>query len=179
VDRLNAIIEDLLALSRIEQENENKVIKFEPVKIADVFQAAIQLCRPKAEKQSIQIHFECEQDATALFDPTLIEQAVVNLLDNAIKFSEPESAIQVKSHQQDDQIIISVQDQGIGIAQKHLSRLFERFYRVDKARSRRMGGTGLGLSIVKHIAQAHGGHVSVQSKLGEGSRFSIYLPQKS
>jgi two-component system phosphate regulon sensor histidine kinase PhoR len=179
VDRLNAIIEDLLALSRIEQENENKVIKFEPVKIADVFQAAIQLCRPKAEKQDIRIHFECEQDVAAFFDPTLIEQAVVNLLDNAIKFSEPESLIQVESHQQDDQVIISVQDQGIGIAQKHLPRLFERFYRVDKARSRRMGGTGLGLAIVKHIAQAHGGHVSVESKLGEGSRFSIHLPQKS
>ncbi len=179
VDRLNAIIEDLLALSRIEQEDENKVIKFEPVKIADVFQAAIQLCRPKAEEQGIRIHFECEQDTTALFDPTLIEQAVVNLLDNAIKFSEPESLIQVESHQQEDQIIISVLDQGIGIAQKHLPRLFERFYRVDKARSRRMGGTGLGLAIVKHIAQAHGGHVSVQSKLGEGSRFSIHLPQKS
>ncbi|MGD9415649.1 MAG: ATP-binding protein, partial [Desulfobacterales bacterium] len=115
----------------------------------------------------------------AFFDPTLIEQAVVNLLDNSIKFSEPESLIQVESHQQDDQIIISVLDQGIGIAQKHLPRLFERFYRVDKARSRRMGGTGLGLAIVKHIAQAHGGHVSVESKLGEGSRFSIHLPQKS
>jgi two-component system phosphate regulon sensor histidine kinase PhoR len=179
VDRLNAIIEDLLALSRIEQEDENKVIKFEPVKIADVFQAAIQLCRPKAEERGIRIHFKCEQDTTAFFDPTLIEQAVVNLLDNSIKFSEPESLIQVESHQQDDQIIISVLDQGIGIAQKHLPRLFERFYRVDKARSRRMGGTGLGLAIVKHIAQAHGGHVSVESKLGEGSRFSIHLPQKS
>ncbi len=179
VDRLNAIIEDLLALSRIEQEDESKQIQFEPVQIADVFQAAIQLCRPKAEKQNIRINFECEKDTTATFDPTLIEQAIVNLLDNAIKFSEPESTIQVKSHHQDDRMIISVQDHGIGIAQKHLPRLFERFYRVDKARSRSMGGTGLGLAIVKHIAQAHGGHVSVESKLGEGSRFSIHLPQNA
>jgi two-component system phosphate regulon sensor histidine kinase PhoR len=168
VDRLDAIIEDLLALSRIEQENEKKEIKFESVKIVDVFQAAIQLCMPKAEKQSIRIDIDCEKDITAIFDPTLIEQAVVNLLDNAIKFSEPQSTIHV-----------SVQDHGIGIAQKHLPRLFERFYRVDKARSRSMGGTGLGLAIVKHIAQAHGGHVAVESKLGEGSRFSIHLPQKN
>jgi two-component system phosphate regulon sensor histidine kinase PhoR len=178
VDRLDAIIEDLLALSRIEQEDEKKKIKFESVKIADVFQAAIQLCRPKAEKQNIRIDLDCEKDTTAFFDPTLIEQAVVNLLDNAIKFSEPQSTIHVKSHRHEDEMIISVQDHGIGIAQKHLPRLFERFYRIDKARSRNMGGTGLGLAIVKHIAQAHGGHVSVDSKLGEGSRFSIHLPQK-
>ncbi|MGD8492662.1 MAG: ATP-binding protein, partial [Desulfobacterales bacterium] len=179
VDRLDAIIEDLLALSRIEQENEKKEIKFESVKIVDVFQAAIQLCMPKAEKQSIRIDIDCEKDITAIFDPTLIEQAVVNLLDNAIKFSEPQSTIHVKFHRHEDEMIISVQDHGIGIAQKHLPRLFERFYRVDKARSRSMGGTGLGLAIVKHIAQAHGGHVAVESKLGEGSRFSIHLPQKN
>ena len=178
VDRLNAIIEDLLALSRIEQEDESKEILFEPVEIVDVFQSAIQLCRPKAEKQNINIELDCQENTTAIFDPTLIEQAVVNLLDNAIKFSDPDSTINVKSYHQDDQIIISVEDQGIGIAQKHLPRLFERFYRVDKARSRSMGGTGLGLAIVKHIAQAHGGHVLVESKLGNGSRFSIHLPQK-
>jgi two-component system phosphate regulon sensor histidine kinase PhoR len=178
VDRLNAIIEDLLALSRIEQEDESKEIQFEPVKLADVFQSAIQLCRPKAEKQNINIDLDCQENTTAIFDPTLIEQAIVNLLDNAIKFSDPDSMINVKSYHQDNQVIISVEDQGIGIAQKHLPRLFERFYRVDKARSRSMGGTGLGLAIVKHIAQAHGGHVSVESKLGKGSRFSIHLPQK-
>ncbi len=178
VDRLNAIIEDLLALSRIEQEDESKEIQFEPVKMTDVVQAAIQLCRSKAQEKNIHIDLDCDKDAIAMFDPTLIEQAVVNLLDNAIKFSEPESTIQVTSHRDEDQMVIGVQDQGIGIAQKHLPRLFERFYRVDKARSRSMGGTGLGLAIVKHIAQAHGGHVAVDSKLGEGSRFSIHLPQK-
>jgi two-component system phosphate regulon sensor histidine kinase PhoR len=177
VDRLNAIIEDLLALSRIEQEDEGKEIKFESVNIADVFQAAIQLCRPKAEEKNIRIDLEGEKETQAVLDPTLIEQAVVNLLDNAIKCSEPESWVVVRFHRQNSEMIISVQDHGIGIAQKHLPRLFERFYRVDKARSRNMGGTGLGLAIVKHIAQAHGGHVEVESKLGEGSRFSIHLPQ--
>ena len=177
VDRLNVIIEDLLTLSRIEQEDESKEINREKVNLADVFQAAIQICRPKAEEKQIHIELDCEKDTIAIFDPTLIEQAMVNLLDNALKYSEPQSTVLVKSHQQNSEVIISVQDHGIGIAQKHLPRLFERFYRVDKARSRNMGGTGLGLAIVKHIAQAHGGHVTVESKLGEGSRFRIHLPQ--
>jgi two-component system phosphate regulon sensor histidine kinase PhoR len=178
VDRLNAIIEDLLTLSRIEQEDESKEINRVKVNLADAFQAAIQVCRPKAEEKHIHIDLDCEKDTTAIFDPTLIEQAVVNLLDNALKYSEPQSTVLVKSHQQNSEVIISVQDHGIGIAQKHLPRLFERFYRVDKARSRNMGGTGLGLAIVKHIAQAHGGYVKVESKLGEGSCFGIHLPQK-
>jgi two-component system phosphate regulon sensor histidine kinase PhoR len=177
VDRLNSIIEDLLALSRIEKEDERKEIDFRQVKIEDTFKAAIQLCRPKAEEKKIRIDLDCEKDATAIFDPDLIEQAVVNLLDNALKYSEPQSTVLLESHQQNSELIISVQDHGIGIAQKHLPRLFERFYRVDKARSRNMGGTGLGLAIVKHIADAHGGYATVDSKLGEGSRFSIHLPK--
>jgi two-component system phosphate regulon sensor histidine kinase PhoR len=177
VDRLNAIIEDLLALSRIEQENERKEINFQQAKIEDIFQAAIQLCRAKAEEKKIRIDFDCEKDASAIFDSTLIEQAVVNLLDNALKYSEPQSTVLLKSELQNSEMIISVEDHGIGIAQKHLPRLFERFYRVDKSRSRKEGGTGLGLAIVKHIAHAHGGHVAVESKIGEGSRFSIHLPQ--
>ncbi|MGD9225327.1 MAG: ATP-binding protein [Desulfobacterales bacterium] len=177
VDRLNAIIEDLLALSRIEQEDQRKEINFQQAKIEAVFQAAIQLCRPKAEEKKIRIDLDCEKYAAATFDPTLIEQAVVNLLDNALKYSEPQSTVLLKSDLQDSEMIISVQDHGIGIAQKHLPRLFERFYRVDKSRSRKEGGTGLGLAIVKHIAQAHGGHVEVESKIGAGSRFSIHLPQ--
>jgi len=177
VDRLSSIVEDLLALSRIEQEDERKTINFQPVKITDIFQAAIQLCRSRADEKKIRIDLDFEKDSAAVIDPTLIEQAVVNLLDNAIKYSEPQSSVLLKSHQQNSELVISVQDHGIGIAQKHLPRLFERFYRVDKARSRNMAGTGLGLAIVKHIAQAHGGHVTVESRLGEGSLFSIHLPQ--
>jgi two-component system phosphate regulon sensor histidine kinase PhoR len=177
VDRLNSIVEDLLTLSRIELEDERKEINAEAVKIIVVFQAAIQLCRLKAEEKKIRIDLDCEKDSTAVLDPTLIEQAVVNLLDNALKYSEPQGTVALKSHRQDSEVVISVEDRGIGIAQKHLPRIFERFYRVDKSRSRNMGGTGLGLAIVKHVAQAHGGHVSVESKLGEGSRFSLHLPQ--
>jgi len=177
VDRLNSIVEDLLTLSRIELEDEQKEINAEAVKIIEVFQAAIQLCRLKAEEKKIRIDLDCEKGTTAVLDPALIEQAVVNLLDNALKYSEPQSTILLKSHRQNSEVVISVRDHGIGIAQKHLPRIFERFYRVDKARSRNLGGTGLGLAIVKHIAQAHGGYVSVESELGEGSRFSLHLPQ--
>jgi two-component system phosphate regulon sensor histidine kinase PhoR len=126
-DRLSAIVEDLLALSRIEQEDESKKIRFEKVNLADVFQAAIQLCRLKAEEKKILIDLDCKKDTTAIFDPALIEQAVVNLLDNAIKYSDSQSSIRLKSHQQNAEMIISVEDHGIGIAQKHLPRLFERF----------------------------------------------------
>ncbi len=177
VDRLNSIIEDLLVLSRIEQEDERKEIKLQQVKIRDIFEAAIQLCRSKAEEKKIRIELDCDKETTAVLDPTLIEQAVANLLDNALKYSEPQSMVLVRSHRKNSEMVISVKDHGIGIAQKHLPRLFERFYRVDKSRSRSMGGTGLGLAIVKHIAQAHGGQVMVESRLGEGSCFSIHLPQ--
>jgi two-component system phosphate regulon sensor histidine kinase PhoR len=179
VDRLNSIIEDLLTLSRIEQEDEEKTITLQMGKISDVIQAAAQICRSKAEEKNIQIDILDHDKINAKFDPPLLEQAVVNLLDNAIKYSDPERAIGVKAVKIDFEILISVEDHGSGIAQKHLPRLFERFYRVDKARSRQLGGTGLGLAIVKHIAQAHGGRISVKSTLGKGSVFTIHLPADS
>jgi two-component system phosphate regulon sensor histidine kinase PhoR len=176
VDRLSSIIEDLLSLSRIEQEDEGKTLELEDGYVKDVFQSAMQICRSKAEEKNIAISLECEDKISAQYDATLLEQAVVNLLDNAIKYSEPESTIHLQAQQNTSEIEIRVKDQGMGIAKKHLPRLFERFYRVDKARSRTMGGTGLGLAIVKHIAQAHGGNVTVESTLGQGSAFTIHLP---
>jgi two-component system phosphate regulon sensor histidine kinase PhoR len=177
VDRLSSIIEDLLSLSRIEQEDEGRTIQLERGYIEDVFKSAIQICRPKAEEKEITINLICEEQLRSNFDPTLLEQAVVNLLDNAIKYSEPNSAIHLTANLNDSEVKIIVEDQGIGIAKKHLPRLFERFYRVDKARSRKLGGTGLGLAIVKHIAQAHGGQVTVKSTPGKGSTFTIHLPK--
>jgi len=177
VDRLSSIIDDLLSLSRIEQENEGQVIQFEKKTIVDVFRSAVQICRPKAEEKNIDINITCDEHLESCFDPTLFEQAVVNLLDNAIKYSEPNSAIHLSANLDDSELTIIVADQGIGIAKKHLPRLFERFYRVDKARSRKLGGTGLGLAIVKHIAQAHGGQVTVKSTPGKGSTFTIHLPK--
>jgi two-component system phosphate regulon sensor histidine kinase PhoR len=177
VDRLNTIIEDLLMLSRIENESEGAEIKREKVRLQEVVQNAVQICRPRADEKRIGIELSGELDAVAALDPVLLEQAVVNLLDNAIKYSDPDKKVEIRIAASGDEARILVQDHGIGIEKKHLPRLFERFYRVDKARSRALGGTGLGLAIVKHIAQAHGGHITVESRPGEGSLFSIHLPR--
>ncbi|MCK4295658.1 MAG: HAMP domain-containing protein [Candidatus Marinimicrobia bacterium] len=179
VDRLNAIIEDLLGLSRIEQEDEKSEIVFEKGKIKDILEVAIQDCISKASESNIKIDLTCEDNPVANINAPLFEQAAVNIIDNAIKYSEPGSSIQVDAFQSEEEVIISVTDHGCGIEQKHLPHLFERFYRVDKARSRKLGGTGLGLAIVKHIVLAHNGRVSVESEIGKGSKFIIALPVSS
>jgi two-component system phosphate regulon sensor histidine kinase PhoR len=107
---------------------------------------------------------------------TLLQQALVNLIDNAIKYSEADRAVRIELRKERDSVEVAVVDQGPGIEQRHLERLFERFYRVDQGRSRQLGGTGLGLSIVKHIVNVHGGRVSVESAVGQGSTFSVVLP---
>jgi two-component system phosphate regulon sensor histidine kinase PhoR len=106
----------------------------------------------------------------------LLEQAVVNLIDNAINSSEEGKSVTIRAQEKAQEILIRVEDQGSGIERIHLDRIFERFYRVDKSRSRKLGGTGLGLSIVKHIMEAHGGGVSVESQSGRGSTFTLHLP---
>ncbi len=174
--RLEAIIEDLLNLSRIERESERKGIVLAEVKLIDVLKTSVQLCKEKANAKKIDIEFSCHEDTVVKMEPRLFEQALLNLLDNAIKYSDEGGHIAVRGTQTEKEIVVSVRDHGCGIEKKHLPRLFERFYRVDKSRSRDLGGTGLGLSIVKHIAQAHNGHVSVDSEPGKGSTFSIHLP---
>jgi len=111
-------------------------------------------------------------------NPPLLEQAVVNLLDNAVKYSADGTTVRVTAAPDGEEVVIAVRDEGQGVSREHLPRLFERFYRVDKARSRDLGGTGLGLSIVKHVTQVHGGHVSVDSIVGRGSTFRIHLPRR-
>jgi len=176
VDRLDAIIEDLLSLSRIEQEEERGEIVLEEGYIKDVLLTATQVCQVKATQKNIRIQLDCGEALRARLNPPLLEQAVVNLLDNAIKYSNTDGEIYVEAKEIDSEIVIKVRDQGCGIEKEHLSRLFERFYRVDKARSRKLGGTGLGLAIVKHITQAHGGHVTVESTPGKGTTFSLHIP---
>jgi two-component system, OmpR family, phosphate regulon sensor histidine kinase PhoR len=176
VRRLTAVIDDLMHLSRLEQDQEATRLTMEEGAVADVINTAVSLVRTKADQKEIAIQVDCQEGLTARMDADLMEQAVVNLLDNAIKYSTTGSRIEVQARTSEAEIRIDVRDQGMGIAAKHLSRLFERFYRVDKARSRTLGGTGLGLAIVKHIVQAHGGQVTVQSTQGRGSTFTLHLP---
>jgi two-component system phosphate regulon sensor histidine kinase PhoR len=175
-DRLNAIINDLLLLSKLEQQGERGPVTTEPAAIRGVLDAAIELCAFKADRKNISIRVRCEETLRAKVNVPLLEQALVNLVDNAVKYSEPGKPVTVEAALRNGSLVIQVRDEGPGIEREHLPRIFERFYRVDKGRSREMGGTGLGLSIVKHIAQAHGGSVAVQSEPGKGSLFTIILP---
>ena len=176
-DRLNSIIEDLLALSTLEQSGDSPLLQLEEADLCDVVAVALEVCGPKAEAKHIVLTEACPGSLLARVSPPLLEQAVVNLIDNAVKYSAEGSTVEVDLAQTDDEIVVGVTDQGQGVAREHLPRLFERFYRVDKARSRDLGGTGLGLAIVKHIAQIHGGRVSVDSVMGRGSTFRIHLPR--
>ncbi|OHB33520.1 MAG: hypothetical protein A2X84_00325 [Desulfuromonadaceae bacterium GWC2_58_13] len=175
-DRLEAIIDDLLALSRVEQDAEQDAIALALGGIRPVLAAAQQACQPSADEKNVEIRLFCSPQVRGRINAPLLEQAVVNLLTNAIKYSPAGGKVVVDAAQLGDQLMIKVQDWGSGIAAEHLPRIFERFYRVDPARSRKLGGTGLGLSIVKHIIQAHGGQVVVHSTLGEGSVFTLILP---
>lgn len=176
VNRLTAIIEDLLSLSRLEQESGTAEIYLEETNMADVLKNAISACILKSESKGINIKLQCNPDIYANLNISLFEQAIINLIENSIKYSETQKDVIVSATKKDKRICVEVRDYGAGIAEEHLTRLFERFYRVDKARSRKMGGTGLGLAIVKHIAGLHGGYVEVKSKIGEGSSFFVNLP---
>ena len=176
-DRLNSIIEDLLALSTLEQSTDSPLLQLEEADLCDVVAVALEVCGPKADAKGVVLREECPGGLLARVSPPLLEQAVVNLVDNAVKYSVEGGEVVVTLVEARDEVVVSVRDEGQGVAREHLPRLFERFYRADKARSRDLGGTGLGLAIVKHIAQIHGGRVSVDSVLGSGSTFRIHLPR--
>lgn len=176
--RLNAIINDLLSLSYLEEGVERRAISLEGRKLKGVLEAAMDLSGVKAEEKRMRLDLICDEALEARVNGPLLEQAVLNLVDNAIKYSEPGGTVEVRAEQWDNETTIRVKDSGCGIPPQYLSRIFERFYVVDKSRSRKLGGTGLGLAIVKHIAQVHGGHVTVESTPGAGSTFTIHLPHR-
>jgi two-component system phosphate regulon sensor histidine kinase PhoR len=183
-DRLGAIIEDLLSLSRIEQQEGAGSLPMERVPLAMVVGTVIADCLPRARDRDIELVGDCPPGLEADVNAPLLEQALINLVDNAIKFSEPGRRIWISAATDaaattPPLLSLAVRDEGCGIEAEHLPRLFERFYRIDRGRSRRLGGTGLGLSIVKHIAQAHGGTVAVESQPGVGSEFTLRLPLRA
>jgi two-component system phosphate regulon sensor histidine kinase PhoR len=175
VNRMIELINDLLSLSRLERL-EGTGVRFADNQLFILIQGAVAACGPLAEKKQIQIQITCPQDLTVRVDPVLMEQAIVNLVENAVKYSLKNSQVDICARSTSKDIQIDVRDAGPGIAKEHLPKIFNRFYRVDKGRSRQEGGTGLGLAIVKHIIQYHNGQITVSSVKGKGTVFHIRLP---
>jgi two-component system phosphate regulon sensor histidine kinase PhoR len=176
-NRLHALILDLLSLARLESGEE--LFDFQPVLLDEVVQACLKRHRPHAEtkRQILEVVApDGEEAITAWADEEAVEQILDNLLDNAVKYTPEGGRVFVRWRREGEQVCLEVSDTGIGIPETDLPRIFERFYRVDKARSREMGGTGLGLSIVKHLAQAMHGSVRAASKFGHGTTFTVSLP---
>lgn len=176
VNRLNDILEDLLALARLEQRGEKAAVTLETTPLRGVIETAAQLVQWKADARGVRLALDCAPEITVRVDATLLEQALINLIDNAVKYSPDNETVHIAAVRADGELQIRVRDHGPGIPQKYQPRIFERFFRVDKARSRKVGGTGLGLAIVKHISQVHGGRVTLESSSGRGSTFTIHLP---
>jgi two-component system phosphate regulon sensor histidine kinase PhoR len=173
-ERLSRLVEDLLELSRLE----SGTFTLEPEEL-DLAALAAKLGRelePRLRERGISIRIQAEAAPHAFADARAVEQILQNLLDNALKYSDPDREIDVRVSAQGDSVRVDVADRGIGIPEADRARIFERFYRVDRGRAREQGGTGLGLSIVKHLVQASGGDVWVESTPGVGSTFSFTLP---
>jgi two-component system phosphate regulon sensor histidine kinase PhoR len=173
-ERLARITEDLLTLSRIEQKRQK--FEFESHSLDALLLDAADVVRPIAEKSRIRLEVEPAPEALVRCDSEAVSQILSNLLDNAIKYTPAGGTITVGAQISGESAEVFVKDTGIGIPAEELPRLFERFYRVDKARSRELGGTGLGLSIVKHLVAAHEGVTRVESRVGEGSTFYFTIP---
>ena len=173
-DRLSRIVDDLLDLSTIEaQEAPSRA----PIPVRLLVSETVDLVQAAADLADVPIRVSPEPPEIEIAcDRRQMRSALMNLIDNAIKYSGPHQPVEVGAHLVGDRIALVVRDHGIGIPTRDLERIFERFYRVDRARSRETGGTGLGLAIVRHVAQAHGGDVTVDSREGEGSTFTIQVP---
>lgn len=173
-NRIQVLVSELLELSKIEQANHFNMVKVNlPQKVFN----SVEVVYPLAEKKNIKFNLELEKNLFVLAEPSKLKQVMINLLSNAINYSPEDAEVTVKAYLKADECIVEIIDQGIGIAPEETTRIFERFYRVDKARSRDSGGTGLGLAIVKHIIEVFNGEIDVESELGKGSTFRIKLKQ--
>ena len=176
IDRLTLLVSDLLDLSAI--ESGRAPLNMGPVSVDDVVQDVVAKFQLVAARRGITLGIDAAEDLPPMWaDETRIEQALANLVDNAMKYTGDGGSITIRGLERDGFIALSVADTGVGIPAEHLSRIFERFYRVDRSRSRALGGTGLGLSIVKHIVTSHGGRVEVQSAEDHGSTFTLLVPR--
>ncbi len=176
-NRLNLIIEDLLSLSRL--ESYDATIPMQKCQIHEIINSTKLSVAPAAAQKSISVEDSYSGPTDVTANATLLEQAIKNLVDNAVKYSPENTAVRLSVRNRDGFLTVDVSDSGVGIPAADLPRIFERFYRVDRARSRDLGGTGLGLAIVKHIAIAHRGAVTVESTPGKGSTFVFSIPQDS
>ncbi len=172
-ERMHNLIDDILELSAIEAGTVQ--VEAEPVRLHSLVNDVLTALASRAEARRVTLDNEVAAEVIVFADPRRLEQMLSNLVDNAIKFNRENGSVRI-NHQRGARDRITVSDTGDGISPEHSKRIFERFYRVDRARSREMGGTGLGLAIVKHLARAHGGEVSVESTPGEGSTFVVELP---
>ncbi len=176
-ERLNRLISDLLELTKIEYQG---LIKFVPVDVKELIEEVTKKLDPQIKKKKLQLSLGIPDSPTYILgDEDKLCQVLLNLLDNSIKYTPEGGHVKITLQEQEKEILVVVEDTGIGIPREEISRVFERFYRVDKARSRKMGGTGLGLAIVKHVIEAHHGKVWVESSLGQGSRFYFTLPRRT
>jgi two-component system phosphate regulon sensor histidine kinase PhoR len=178
-DRLINIVKDLLKLSELEDIGEGKIgISLSKVDLKKIVSSVFSIYEKEIKNKGLKSVLKIEKNVPKIKgDPFKLEQLFINLIENAIKYTE-KGEIRINARKEDKSVMIEISDTGIGISGKHLSRIFERFYVVDKSRSKKSGGTGLGLSIVKHIVQLHSGTIKIESQLGKGTKFIIFLPIK-
>ncbi|TDM10621.1 GHKL domain-containing protein [Macrococcus lamae] len=169
-NRIQVLVSELLELSKIERNNH---LQLTPVDMSDKVKNCVEVVQPLALKKNLEIKMNLDDEVFVQAEPSKLKQVIINLLSNAINYSSDNDEIIVNVRQQDGLSILEIKDNGIGIAREEQIRIFERFYRVDKARSRDSGGTGLGLAIVKHIVEVFNGEIEVDSRLGEGSTFRV------
>ncbi len=171
LDRMERLVEDLLLLAKAERETDR-----EPVSLEIILTEVVDQMKEMANAYDVALGLSILGELTVLAEPSLLARAVGNLIENGIRYNRPGGSVTVKAYQEANNVVVKVRDTGIGIPSKDLPHIFERFYRVDRSRSRHRGGAGLGLSIAARIVEFHGGRIGVESTPGEGSTFTLFLP---